>query len=123
MTVLSTPLIRFVTDGLLATIESHRTGALPLHRFAWELRSRIDTLAELTSTSTTVTRLRWLQRSVQNLHTALAATGRAKLSDDEQDHLTATLTSLHTALTNLIPHRPLDPAGADNPATVRGMTS
>ena len=35
----STSLIRFVTDGLLATIESYQAGNLPLHRFAWELHT------------------------------------------------------------------------------------
>jgi hypothetical protein len=52
-------LVGFVTDGLNATLGSYLAGGLPLHRFAWELAARIDTLAELAAPAHTVTRLRW----------------------------------------------------------------
>jgi hypothetical protein len=91
---LSAALIRFVADGLVATVDSYRAGQLPLHRFAWELAARTDTLAELHPASRAVTRLRWLQRSIDNPHTERAAGGRAELSTDEENSLTVTLASL-----------------------------
>src|SRR5882757_11281532 len=39
---------RFVTDGLRDTVDSYLSGNLPLHRFSWELESRLAMLAELT---------------------------------------------------------------------------
>ena len=41
------PLRRFVTDGLRDTIDSFTADNLPLHRFVWELDSRLKLLAEL----------------------------------------------------------------------------
>jgi hypothetical protein len=122
---LSAALIRFVTDGLVATLEFYRAGQLPPHRFAWELTKRTDTLAELCPASRAVTRLRWLQRSINNPHTEhteLAAGGRAELSTDEQNRLTVTLASLRAtsatatrtaratppAKTSRWPHRSVD---------------
>lgn len=106
------PLVRFVTDGLLATIDSHRRGVLPLHRLDWELRTRIDTLAGLAPPTRTLTRLRWLQRTVERVSGAVSAAGRTEPSDDQRHHLVATLDSLRTVLAALTPRDPLDPTGA-----------
>lgn len=109
----SPALVRFVTDGLLATIEAYRSGTLPLHRFAWELHARITTLAGLSAPTRLVTRLHWLQRTVELLHTEL--TDRAELTGDEEHSLTVTLLDLHTVLATLAPESPLDPSGAARP--------
>jgi hypothetical protein len=121
----ASPLIRFVTDGLLATVESYRAGSLPLHRFAWELRTRIDSLAELDPPSRTVTRLRWLQRTVELLHSELTIRAdthsedrRTELTSDEQNDLTVTLRNLTLVLATLNPRSPLDPAGAARPISI-----
>jgi hypothetical protein len=92
---LSAALIRFVTDGLVATLEFYRAGRLPPHRFAWELAARTDTLAELHPASRAVTRLRWLQHRINNPRTEHTAGGQiGVLSTDEQNCLTVTLASL-----------------------------
>ena len=116
---ISEPLIRFVTEGLTATIEAHLAGALPLHRFAWELSARLDMLAKLDVPARTLTRLRWLQRTVELLHATLSArvegsgsADRTGLTGDEEHTLTVTVASLRTVLATLAPHNPLDPAGA-----------
>lgn len=49
----SAQLARFVADGLLATVESYHRGALPLHRFVWELRVRVDALADVPTAGAT----------------------------------------------------------------------
>ena len=108
----SSALIRFVTDGLLATIDSYRSGTLPLHRFTWELRTRIDSLAGLDPPSRTVTRLRWLQRTVELLQ------GHTDLTADEQNFLTVTLRDMTLVLATLTPPSPLDPAGAARPISI-----
>jgi hypothetical protein len=86
-----------------------------LRRFAWELAARIDTLAGLDAPARTVTRLRWLHRSVENLHTELTLAGRT-LTGDEENCLTVTLVGLRTVLATLTPESPLDPAGAARPS-------
>jgi hypothetical protein len=111
-------LVRFVTDGLLATIESYRAGQLPLHRFTWELHSRIDTLSELSADRLTLTRLRWLHRTIDNLHAELLESGR-RPTVDEENTLTVTVVSLRTVLGSLTPPAPLDPSGAAAPAAER----
>jgi hypothetical protein len=113
----SATLIRFVTDGLIATIDSYRATQLPLHRLAWELDSRIDTLAELHPATRILTRLRWLHRDIDNLHTTLATTGRTQLTTGEQNSLAVTLVSLRTVLAALGPDAPLDPTGTARPST------
>jgi hypothetical protein len=110
--VLSGALVRFVTDGLIATIDSYAGGRLPLHRFSWELAARIDTLEGLHPATRAITRLRWLHRTIHNLHTHLVAAGRAELTPDEENTLTITVASLRTAVATLGPHTPIDPAGA-----------
>lgn len=127
----STALTRFVTNGLLGTIDSYQAGNLPLHRFAWELHTRIDTLSELAPPSRIVTRLRWLQRTVELLHSELInrshstghagatttghASGHTELTADEQNSLTVTLRDMTLVLAALAPLSPLDPAGAARP--------
>jgi hypothetical protein len=114
---LSPALVRFVTDGLTATLDSYRAGHLPLHRFVWELTTRIDTLDGLPAPTRTVTRLRWITLGLAALHTELADTGREHLTADEENSLTVTLVSLRTALAQLDPHNPIDPTGAARPTT------
>ena len=114
---LSPALVRFVTDGLTATLDSYRAGRLPLHRFVWELTTRIDTLDGLPAPTRTVTRLRWFALGLTALHTELAETGRAELTTDEENSLTVTLAGLRTALATLDPHNPIDPTGAARPTT------
>ncbi len=112
------PLVRFVVEGLLATIDSYRAGTLPLHRVAWELSIRIDLLAELEPPNRTLTRLRWSQRTVAHLDLASASAGRVELADDERGAVAAALDALCAALavfTPHDPHDPLDPAGAARP--------
>lgn len=105
-----------MTEGLSATIDSYLGGGLPLQRFAWELAARIDALAGLDAPARTVTRLRWLQRAVENLHSELARAGRP-LTGDEENCLTVTLVGLRTVLATLTPDSPLDPAGAARPSS------
>lgn len=108
-------LVRFVIDGLNATLDAYLSEALSLQRFVWELAARIDTLAELDAPARTVTRLRWLQRAVDILNSELARAGR-ELTGDEENCLTVTLVGLRTVLATLTPDSPLDPAGAARPA-------
>ena len=124
----STPLLRFVTDGLTATIDSYLAGTLPLHRFAWELSARVDTLSSLDAPTRTLTRLRWLLRTVELLHAAQSArsaeTGHATgLSGDEESTLAVALTGLRAVLATLVPHNPLDPAGAARPAAALAVVA
>jgi hypothetical protein len=107
----SAALLRLVTGGLLATIDSHLAGRLPLHRFAWELRTRIDTLAAFDPPCRTLTRLRWLQRAVERLDAGLTEAGRAELTGDEKRYLGAALADLCTVLGTLCPVDPTDPSG------------
>jgi hypothetical protein len=132
---LSAALIRFVTDGLVATLDSYRAGQLPLHRFVWELAARTDTLAELHPASRAVTRLRWLQCSIDNPHTEHTElpAGGGQLTTNEQNCLTITLASLRVtsataartaratppATASRWPHRPV---GHDRMVTAIGVS-
>lgn len=115
----STPLLRFVTDGLMATIDSYLAGSLPLHRFAWELSARVDALASLDAPSRTLTRLRWLHRTVELVHAA----ADGDLTRDEENTLAVALADFRAVLATLVPHNPLDPAGAARPATVLAVVA
>lgn len=120
MLATSDPLIRFVTEGLTATIDSYLAGSLPLHRFAWELSARVDMFSSLEAPTRALTRLRWLLRCVELLHAAQSArsaeTGRAAgLSGEEENTLTVVLADFRAVLATLVPHNPLDPAGAARP--------
>jgi hypothetical protein len=175
MLATSDPLIRFVTDGLMATIDSYLAGALPLHRFAWELSARVETLSSLDAPTRTLTRLRWLLRTVELVHAAQSArAGRSSeaaaarggvrgvagaaargaavgpgacgavargvsgaagnrpapdavtafgLTRDEENTLTVALADFRAVLATLVPHNPLDPAGAARPATVLAVVA
>src|SRR4051794_14320609 len=73
------PLRRFVTDGLREPITSYTAGALPLHRFAWELHTRLATLAELAELRhwRSVHTLHAAQHAIAHIDTELRDTGRA----------------------------------------------
>jgi hypothetical protein len=135
----SDPLVRFLTDGLMASIDSYRAGTLPLHRFAWELSARVETLASLDAPTRTLTRLRWLLRTVELVHVAQsartaagsAAVGptaaggptAADLTATEENTLTVALADFRAVLATLFPRNPLDPAGAARPATVLSVVA
>jgi hypothetical protein len=112
---LSPILIRFVADGLIATIDSYRSGQLPLHRFSWELGRRIENLAELHPAPRTLTRLRWLHRDIDQLNTRHLTTGHAARSADEDNALTVTLVSLRTTVAALGSDIPSDRGVAARP--------
>lgn len=112
-TAASTAVLRFAVTGLRAATDSYLAGDLPLHRFAWELRIRVDALAELTPPTRTLTRLRWLQRTVEHLHLRLATGGR---TGDEESSLTDAVTVLWTLLAGITPLDPGGPAGAARPS-------
>ena len=105
------PLRRFVTDGLHDTISCYIAGTLPLHRFAWELDSRLATLAELTGLPhwRTLNVLRAAQRTIADLDSTLRAGARDGLTAAEEHTLTAALVTLRTTLANLDPEDPVDP--------------
>lgn len=105
------PLRRFVTDGLHDTIACYTAGTLPLHRFAWELDSRLATLAELTGLPhwRTLNVLRAAQRTIADLDSTLRAGAREGLTAAEEHTLTAALVTLRTTLANLDPDDPVDP--------------
>ena len=118
------PLRRFVADGLRDTIACYTAGTLPLHRFAWELDSRLSTLAELTGLPhwRTLNALRAAQRTIASLDTTLregtrgattrGATTRDGLTAAEEHTLTAALVTLRTTLARLDPDDPVDPVGS-----------
>jgi hypothetical protein len=108
------PLRRFVADGLRDTIAAYTAGTLPLHRFAWELDSRLGTLAELTGLPhwRTLTALRAAQRTIANLDTTLREGTREGLTAAEEHTLTAALLTLRTSLARLDPDDPVDPVGS-----------
>jgi hypothetical protein len=105
------PLRRFVADGLHDTIASYTAGTLPLHRFAWELDSRLGTLAELTGLPhwRTLNVLRAAQHTVAVLDTTLRAETREALTAAEAHTLAAALVTLRSTLARLDPDDPIDP--------------
>lgn len=119
------PLRRFVADGLRDTIACYSAGTLPLHRFAWELDSRLATLAELTGLPhwRTLNALRAAQRTIADLDTTLrantrdASTGEG-LTAAEEHTLTAAVTTLRTTLARLDPDDPIDPVDPAAPRPV-----
>ena len=114
------PLRRFVTDGLHDTISCYIAGTLPLHRFAWELDSRLATLAELTGLPhwRTLNVLRAAQRTIADLDSTLRAGAREGLTAAEEHTLTAALVTLRTTLANLDPEDPVDPVEPAAPRPV-----
>jgi hypothetical protein len=114
------PLRRFVTDGLHDTIASYTAGTLPLHRFAWELDSRLATLAELTGLPhwRTLNVLRAAQHTIAGLDTVLRAETRAGLTAAEEHTMAAALLTLRTTLAHLDPDDPVDPVDPAAPRPV-----
>jgi len=114
------PLRRFVADGLRDTIACYSAGTLPLHRFAWELDSRLGTLAELTGLPhwRTLNALRAAQRTIAELDTTLRANTCDGLTAAEEHTLTAALVTLRTTLARLDPDDPIDPIDPAAPRPV-----
>jgi hypothetical protein len=118
------PLRRFVTDGLRDTIDSYTAGTLPLHRFVWELETRLNTLIELTGLPhyRTLGALRSAQQSLAALDTELRATGREGLTNADEHTLGAAVTTLRTTLrttlARLDPDDPIDPMDPTQPRPV-----
>jgi hypothetical protein len=106
------PLRRFVADGLRDTIDSYITGELPLHRFAWELDTRLRTLAELTALPEwrALTILRAAQHTIATVDTDLRASARADLTTAEEHAVASAVATLRTKLARLDPPDPSDPA-------------
>jgi hypothetical protein len=102
---LSDILTRFVTDGLIETIDSYQTGQLPLHRLNWELASRINSLTELRPTHRVATVLRWLHRDIDRIHTH-TTTNHTPPTPTEQEFLNHTLHGMRRILTTTHPHQP-----------------
>lgn len=94
-------LIRFVTDGLRDTIDSFAAGALPLHRFAWELRSRLDSLAELVDRRA-LAPLRSTQCIVATVDVALRESGRTRATTSEKRILVSALAAMRAELDRLV---------------------
>jgi hypothetical protein len=105
------PLRRFITDGLRATLDSYTRGTLPLHRLTWELNIRLDNLAAHTGLPhwRTLLALRCAQQLIATIDTALRATGRPP-TPAEQHTLTHAVTTLRAALPRLTPATPANPA-------------
>jgi hypothetical protein len=116
----SSALRRFVTDGLRDTIASYTAGTLPLHRFTWELESRLTTLAELTGLPTwrTLAALRAAHRTIAELDTQLRAAARGELTPAERHVLAAALVTLRATLARLDPDDPMDPVDSAAPRPV-----
>ena len=111
------PLRRFVTDGLRDTVDSYATGGLPLHRFVWELDSRLTALTELTGLPhwRILTALRSAHQSFAEIDTELRETGRHRVSTAERHTLAAAVTALRTTLARLDPTHPIDPVDPVRP--------
>lgn len=94
-------LIRFVTDGLRATIDSFAAGTLPLHRCAWELQSRLNSLAELVDRRA-LAPLRSSQRTVATIDVALRESGRTGMTSGEERILASALAAMRAELDRLV---------------------
>jgi hypothetical protein len=95
------PLRRFVIAGLRDTLDCYTAGTLPLHRFAWELNSRLTALAELTGLPDwrVLAALRTAQRTIAAVNATLRADGRADLTPAEDRAVGAAVTTLRAILT------------------------
>lgn len=96
---------RFVIDGLRQTLDSYTTHTLALHRFAWELHTRIATLAELTALPQwrLLATLRAAHHTIAELDAALRAPGRDELTPAEARALATAVATLRVTLTQLAP--------------------
>jgi hypothetical protein len=102
MTATSLSLLRrFVIAGLRDTLDCYTAGTLPLHRFAWELDSRLTALAELTGLPEwrALAALRTAQRTIAAVDTALRAAQRADLTVAEDHDIGTAVTTLRAVLT------------------------
>ncbi|HZZ49812.1 MAG TPA: hypothetical protein VFE65_23215 [Pseudonocardia sp.] len=77
--------LRFITDGIRDTLDHYRRDDLPLHRLAWELRSRIDALAAH-APAVWIDQLRDLERRITRVHNehghiGLGPLGRGRVDD------------------------------------------
>jgi hypothetical protein len=93
--------VRFVVDGLLATVDSFVSGGLPVPRLARELDARIDALAQLCPPSPALTRLLWSGREVARFDRALREAGRTGPDPAERSRLEATLETFRDVLVAL----------------------
>jgi hypothetical protein len=111
------PLRRFVTDGLRDTIDSYTAGTLPLHRFTWELHTRLDALTELTALPhyRTLNTLRGAHRTIATIDVQQRTATRQHLSAADQHTLAAAITTLRTTLARLDPDDPIDPVDPTQP--------
>lgn len=91
---------RFVTDGLRETIDSYAAGTLPLHRFAWELDSRLNDLAEVTGRphGRLLTGPRDAARRIAAIDATLRAEAREVPTDAERRAIAGALTALRATL-------------------------
>jgi hypothetical protein len=105
MTATSVSLLRrFVIAGLRDTLDCYIAGTLPLHRFAWELDSRLTALAELTDLPDwRALALRTAQRAIAAVDADLRATGRADLAAGERHAVGVAVTTLRATLARLDP--------------------
>jgi hypothetical protein len=108
---------RFVTDGLRDTVDSYLAATLPLHRFSWELESRLAMLTELTGLPRyrTLATLRAAQHAVATIDVELRTSGRATLTAAESHTVATAITTLRTGLAELEPTDPGDPTGHARP--------
>jgi hypothetical protein len=106
------PLRRFVADGLRDTIDSYTTGELPLHRFAWELDTRLRTLAELTALPEwrALATLHEARNTIATVDTDLRASAREDLTTAEQHSVASAVSTLRGTLARIDPPDPSDPA-------------
>lgn len=91
---------RFVTDGLRETIDSYAAGTLPLHRFAWELDSRLNDLAEVTGRphGRLLAGPRDAARRIAAIDATLRAEAREEPTDAERRTIAGALTALRATL-------------------------
>ena len=118
MTALThSPLRRFVADGLRATIDSYAAGELPLHRFAWELNSRLATLADLTGLPhwRTLSAPQAARQTIATIDLELRVAERSRPTAAEAYSLTVAVAALRTAIARLDPPDPSDPIGPARP--------
>lgn len=110
------PLRRFVIDGLRQTLDSYTRHTLPLHRFAWELHTRIDTLAELTALPQwrPLAALRAAQHTITELDAALRALGRDEPTPAETRALATAVATLRDTLDELSSDQPTPLANPGN---------
>lgn len=106
-------LIRFITDGLRDTIDSFATGALPLHRFAWEAQSRLESLVGLVDRRA-LAPLCSTQCIVATIDVTLRESGRTTTTTSEKRILTSALAAMRAELDRLVAsllgaRRPADP--------------